>query len=245
MVASLTVNVPVFRRSRSFWLEPQSSSLLCVWKKLDCWTQGNEFSYYTTASADWPKSDSIKLDIISSRRWCVVSGRCIQARAAAHELRLLHFTWWQQQSEISGASTAVMMKACARLFFRMKNDAVWNQPTMLHHSIRGRLFYLKVSLLMNTQLIHWVEKKGRGGGQKWGSLFIYLFITFLLPTWQQRHGPQAWGTLCSLLPTQPWRTCMRMWPLQIKGPTSTVIASPTQNLSIAAVDMHCIARRLL
>lgn len=100
----------------------------------------------------------------------------------------------------------------------------------------------------NEHTVHsvsWEEREGsrlrHGDGRDWwnegGYFFIYL-LRFLLPPWPQRHGPRARAqNLCSLLQTQPRRTCGWIRPFQIKGPTSPVIASP---VLIAAVDMDYI-----
>lgn len=102
MVAGLTVNVTMSWRSCIFWLEPQSSSLVCVWKSSSGLNTVNMLSYYVIVSAEL-KSDCVNLSTISSRRWChsvwhVHSsvGSCTHTQAV--EFDMVSAAEWDEQS---------------------------------------------------------------------------------------------------------------------------------------------------
>lgn len=90
----------------------------------------------------------------------------------------------------------------------------------------------------------WEEREGsrpcNGDGRNWkkyGSMFIYYVSSFPHDNKDMGHEREHETFAVFCRPSHGTYRWIR--PLQIKRPTSTVIASAAQNLLIAAVDMDC------
>lgn len=107
----------------------------------------------------WLKSDCINLNMISSRRWCSVAGRCIHAFASFLEWRMTLF-------RISpGCSTIPSMLDCCISECHFE----WTHSSFTELGRIGR---------------------GVGHATAMGDILDIYSWCFLLPSWQQRHGPQ-------------------------------------------------------